>query len=160
MHRSLIKKFRSRSWERLLFSFVVDGYGRANGVINDLRSQTLTLLRAFAVRYCAISLSLNKEMAKENQPKAAMFALVRSTMFAFSEQANLHFRFAESGRLWKLLPCRSSKKIEKKNINVFSSSLAAQPPRAADIESKICQNNSNIVERMGERAPPLAVSIV
>ncbi|MBR2621385.1 MAG: hypothetical protein IKC97_03320 [Clostridia bacterium] len=42
-------------------------------MINDLRSQTLTLLRAFAVRYCAISLSLNKEMAKENQPKAAAF---------------------------------------------------------------------------------------
>ena len=59
--------------ERLLFSFAVDGYGRSKGVISDLRRRTLTLLRAFAVRCCAIFLSLNKEMAKENQPKAAAF---------------------------------------------------------------------------------------
>ena len=32
-------------------------------------------------------------------PGRAMFAPVRSTMFAFSEQANLHFRLAERGFL-------------------------------------------------------------
>jgi hypothetical protein len=66
----------------------------------------------------AISLSFHKEMAKEKEPKAAMFAPVRSTMFAFSEQANLHFRLAERGRLWKLLLCRSTNLIKRDYIKV------------------------------------------
>jgi hypothetical protein len=77
----------------------------------------------------AVSLSLNKEMTKENQPKAAMFAFVRSTMFAFSEQANLHFRLAESGRLWKPLPCRSSRRSGEKDINAFRERAQLGEPR-------------------------------
>ena len=39
----------------------------------QLRSRTLTLLRAFADSVYVLSLSLNKERTKESQPKAAAF---------------------------------------------------------------------------------------
>ena len=88
----------------------------------------------------AISLSFHKGVAKEKEPKAAMFAPVRSTMFAFSEQANLHFRLAERGRLWKLLLCRSAKRKTRDYINAFSTVPQVLPPRAAGGKSKgFCQ---------------------
>ena len=54
-----------------------------------------------------LSLSLNKESTKENQPRRSLLELP-----------------------WH---CRSSKRTEEKNLRVYFASLAAQLPRAADM---------------------------
>jgi len=84
---------------------------------------------------------------QESAPKAAMFAPVRSTMFAFSEQANLHFRLAERGRLWKPPLCRSTKRKTRDHIKAFGAVPQFLPVRAAGTGSK----------NFGQTAPILGV---
>jgi len=56
---------------------------------------------------------------------------------------------AKGCRLWKLLPCRSSKRVREKDIKLLSASLAISQHERQAKTDEMRQSKSNIVERVG-----------